>query len=215
MRSFLLFAASGELFARGEQLSVSNAAGSILPGIDGSREQPKIDWRTLPRVSDSASSKPQTDVARTWMSGARAIGQASRQQPHARSLSFLSTAASSFNSSGPVRSHVRPSSGGDLLPAADLEGTAGWLDIPPARRALLALDMLEALEARRGATAIVYRSPWFRAGEAEKHSRSGLFSHLGRAGFRRANAHDQSPGTPSDNTVKAEIAGGLPPARSA
>jgi GH25 family lysozyme M1 (1,4-beta-N-acetylmuramidase) len=52
---------------------------------------------------------------------------------------------------------------GDLLPALDLEGTAGWIDLPVAARAPLALKMLESMESRLQATPIVYMSPWFAA----------------------------------------------------
>ena len=50
---------------------------------------------------------------------------------------------------------------GDLPPVLDLEGTAGWVGIPPASRAPLALQMLEAIENSLRVTPIVYMSPWF------------------------------------------------------
>jgi len=134
----------------------------FLPGIDISHYQQKIDWAELiasgfqfcfVKATEGAQS---VDIAfpRHWEDAA-AAGLIRGAYHFFRPQVPVATQADLF-----VRT-IGPLQPGDLPPALDLEGTAGWVDIPLAERAPLALNMLEALEERLRITPIVYLSPWF------------------------------------------------------
>ena len=140
----------------------NGAPSSTLPGIDVSRYQPKIDWGALAasgiqfcfiKASEGAHDVD-ASFQRHW-EGAATAGLVRSAYHFFRPQIPVSTQADLF-----VRTlgQLHP---GDLRPALDLEGTAGWVDIAPANRAPLALKMLEAIEARLHVTPIVYMSPWF------------------------------------------------------
>jgi lysozyme len=143
-------------------MSTTNGAGSFLPGIDISRYQQKVDWGALVLSGiqfcfiKATEGARDVDVAfaRHWEAAGTA-GLIRGAYHFFRPQIPVSTQADLF-----VRTigQLQP---GDLPPALDLEGTAGWLDIPAAARAPLALNMLNALEGRLRATPIVYMSPWF------------------------------------------------------
>jgi lysozyme len=135
---------------------------STLPGIDVSRYQPKIDWGALTASGIQfcfiKATEGAHDVDASFQQhweGAAAAGLVRGAYHFFRPQIPVSTQADLF-----VRTlgQLQP---GDLRPALDLEGTAGWVDIAPANRAPLALQMLEAVESRLGLAPIVYMSPWF------------------------------------------------------
>src|ERR1700688_4982339 len=119
-----------------------------LPGIDISRYQLKIDWGAVTASGvqfcfiKATEGARHVDVAfqRHWEAAATA-GLVRGAYHFFRPQIPVSTQADLF-----VRTlgQLQP---GDLRPALDLEGTAGWVDIAPANRAPLALKMLEAIEA--------------------------------------------------------------------
>jgi lysozyme len=135
---------------------------SIQCGIDISRYQPKIEWSALTASGIQFCFIKATEGARDvdasfrqhWEGAAKA-GLVRGAYHFFRPQIPVSTQADSF---ARTVGQLLP---GDLPPALDLEGTAGWVDIPPANRASLALNMLGALETRLHATPIVYASPWF------------------------------------------------------
>jgi lysozyme len=140
--------------AVGEQMS--------LPGIDISRYQQKIDWGAV-----TASGVQFCFIKAT--EGARDVDVAfQRHWEAAATAGVVRGAYHFFRPQIPVSAQadlfvrtlgqLQP---GDLPPALDLEGTAGWVGIPPASRGPLALKMLEAIEASLRVTPIVYMSPWF------------------------------------------------------
>ena len=144
-------------------MSISNGARpSTLAGIDVSRYQPNIDWGALAASGIQFCFIKATEGARDvdalfqrhW-EGAATAGLVRGAYHFFRPQIPVSTQADLF-----VRTlgHLQP---GDLRPALDLEGTAGWVDIAPANRAPLALLMLEAIEDRLSVAPIVYMSPWF------------------------------------------------------
>src|ERR1700736_548106 len=140
--------------AVGEQMS--------LPGIDVSRYQQKIDWSAVAASGiqfcfiKATEGSCDVDAAfrRHW-EAASAAGIIRGAYHFFRPQIPIATQADLF-----VRTlgQLQP---GDLPPVLDLEGTAGWIVIPTADRAPLALQMLEAIESRLGATPIIYMSPWF------------------------------------------------------
>ena len=138
------------------------AINSTVFGIDISRYQQKIDWDAVAasgvqfcfiKATEGArdvdgSFKPHWDAAEA--SGViRGAYHFFRPQipPSKQADLFLSTL-------GDLQT-------GDLPPALDLEGTAGWVDIPLADRVPMAVKMLEAIENRLHVTPVVYMSPWF------------------------------------------------------
>jgi lysozyme len=144
-------------------MSISNGAPALtLPGVDVSRYQPKIDWGALAGSGIQFCFIKATEGAhdvdalfqRHW-EGAAAAGLMRGAYHFFRPQIPVSIQADLF-----VRTlgQLQP---GDLRPALDLEGTAGWVDIAPANRAPLALQMLEAIEDRLRVAPIVYMSPWF------------------------------------------------------
>jgi lysozyme len=135
---------------------------STLAGMDISRYQQKIDWGAV-----AASGVQFCFIKAT--EGARDVDSAFQQHWEAAgATSCIRGAYHFFRPQIPVSAQadlfastmgqLQP---GDLPPALDLEGTAGWIGIPPANRAPLALNMLEAIEERLNCTPIVYMSPWF------------------------------------------------------
>jgi lysozyme len=140
----------------------SNDATALLPGIDISRYQQKIDWGTLAasdiRFCFIKASEGARDVdvafARHWEAAGTA-GLVRGAYHFFRPQIPVSTQADLF---ARTVGQLQPR---DLPPALDLEGTAGWVNIPAAARAPLALKMLTALEDRLHTTPIVYMSPWF------------------------------------------------------
>ncbi len=133
-----------------------------LPGMDISRYQQKIDWGAV-----AASGVQFCFVKAT--EGARDVDAAfQRHWEDAATAGVIRGAYHFFRPQIPVSVQAElfvrtlgelvP---GDLPPVLDLEGTAGWVGIPPASRAPLALKMLEAMESSLRVTPIVYMSPWF------------------------------------------------------
>ena len=137
-------------------------AGATLSGIDVSRYQQKVDWGAV-----AASGIRFCFIKAT--EGARDVDTFFRRHwEGAAGTGILRGAYHFFRPQIPVAAQadlflrtVGQLSPGDLRPALDLEGTAGWVDLPPANRAPLALSMLETIEKRLGVTPIVYTSPWF------------------------------------------------------
>lgn len=133
-----------------------------LPGIDISRYQQKIDWGAV-----TASGVQFCFIKAT--EGARDVDVAfQRHWDAAATAGLIRGAYHFFRPQIPVSaqadlftSTIGELQPGDLPPALDLEGTAGWTGIPPASRASLALKMLEAMESSLRVTPIVYMSPWF------------------------------------------------------
>ncbi|HXA65134.1 MAG TPA: GH25 family lysozyme [Bryobacteraceae bacterium] len=133
-----------------------------LPGIDISRYQQKIDWGAV-----TASGVQFCFIKAT--EGARDVDVAfQRHWEAAGTARLIRGAYHFFRPQIPVSaqadlltSTIGELQPGDLPPALDLEGTAGWTGIPPASRASLALKMLEAMESSLRVTPIVYMSPWF------------------------------------------------------
>ena len=140
----------------------NSVARPTVAGIDISRYQQKIDWGALTASGVQFCFIKATEGARDvdvsfkghWEAAA-AAGLIRGAYHFFRPQIPVSTQADLF-----IRTlgQLQP---GDMPPVLDLEGTAGWLDIPPAARAPLALTMLETLEDRVRATPIVYMSPWF------------------------------------------------------
>jgi len=140
----------------------NGVAGSSLPGIDVSRYQQKIDWATVAASGIQFCFVKATEGARdvdaffqSHWEGAATAGLIRGAYHFVRPQIPVSVQADLFAG---TLGQLGP---GDLPPALDLEGTAGWVDIPPVNRAPLALNMLQAVEARLNATPIVYMSPWF------------------------------------------------------
>jgi lysozyme len=135
---------------------------SYLTGIDVSHYQQKIDWCAVAAAGAQFCFIKATE-------GARDVdGLFQRHWEDAATAGLIRGAYHFFRPQIPVADQVHlfartigQLQAGDLPPALDLEGTAGWIDIPPAGRAPLALKMLEAIEDCSGATPIVYMSPWF------------------------------------------------------
>ena len=140
----------------------NGVARPTLPGIDISRYQQKIDWGAVATSGVQFCFIKATEGARDvdasfkahW-EGAGTAGLMRGAYHFFRPQIPVSTQADLF---AHTLGQLQP---GDLPPALDLEGTAGWVEIPPADRAPLALNMLQAVEARLGVTPIVYMSPWF------------------------------------------------------
>lgn len=133
-----------------------------LRGIDVSRYQPKIDWRALTAsglqfcfIKATEGGRDVDSSFQQHWEGAAAAGLVRGAYHFFRPQIPVSMQADSFART------VGPLQPGDLPPALDLEGTAGWVEIPPANRISLVLNMLGALETRLHATPIVYVSPWF------------------------------------------------------
>lgn len=138
------------------------SAVSTVPGIDVSRYQQKIDWGAV-----AASGVRFCFIKAT--EGARDVDAAfSRHWEAAAAAGLIRGAYHFFRPQIPVSVQIdlfthtigrlEP---GDLPPVLDLEGTAGWIEMPVEARAPLALKMLESMESRLHATPIVYMSPWF------------------------------------------------------
>jgi lysozyme len=150
--------------AFGESMSTINGAGAFLPGVDISRYQQKIDWGALVLSGIKFCFIKATE-------GARDVDAAfARHWEAAAAAGLIRGAYHFFRPQIPVSTQldlfvrtIGQLQPGDLPPALDLEGTAGWVDIPAAARAPLALNMLNALEGRLRATPVVYMSPWFAA----------------------------------------------------
>jgi lysozyme len=140
----------------------NGTAHSTLTGIDISRYQQKIDWGAV-----TASGVQFCFIKAT--EGARDVDVAfERHWESASTAGLVRGAYHFFRPQIPVSAQadlfvrtVGRLHPGDLPPALDLEGTAGWVGIPPASRAPLALKMLEAMERSMGVAPIVYMSPWF------------------------------------------------------
>src|SRR5260370_4539420 len=140
----------------------NGAATSILAGIDVSHYQRKIDWGAVAGPGVQCCFIKATEGGRDvdasfkghWQ-GAATAGLIRGAYHFFRPQAPVSTEAALF---AHTLGELQP---GDLRPALDLEGTAGWADTPPADRAPLALNMLQAIECRLGVTPIVYTSPWF------------------------------------------------------
>jgi lysozyme len=140
----------------------NGAATSILAGIDVSHYQRKIDWGAVAGSGVQFCFIKATEGGRDvdasfkghWQ-GAATAGLIRGAYHFFRPQAPVSTQADLF---AHTLGELQP---GDLRPALDLEGTAGWADTPPADRAPLALNMLQAIECRLGVTPIVYTSPWF------------------------------------------------------
>jgi lysozyme len=140
----------------------NGAQSSTLPGIDVSRYQPKIDWVAL------AASGVQFCFIKATEGAHDVDASFQRHSEGAATAGLVRGAYHFFRPQIPVSTQadlfvrtlgkLQP---GDLRPALDLEGTAGWVDIAPANRAPLALTMLEAVESRLRVAPIVYMSPWF------------------------------------------------------
>jgi len=133
-----------------------------LPGIDISRYQQKIDWGAV-----TASGVQFCFVKAT--EGARDVDAAfQRHWEGAGTAGLVRGAYHFFRPQIPVSvqaelftrtlGQLQP---GDLPPVLDLEGTAGWVGIPPTSRAALALKMLDAIESSLHVTPMIYMSPWF------------------------------------------------------
>jgi GH25 family lysozyme M1 (1,4-beta-N-acetylmuramidase) len=140
----------------------NGAATSILAGIDVSHYQRKIDWGAVAGSGVQFCFIKATEGGRDvdasfkghWQ-GAATAGLIRGAYHFFRPQAPVSTQADLF---AHTLGELQP---GDLRPALDLEGTAGWADTPSADRAPLALNMLQAIECRLGVTPIVYTSPWF------------------------------------------------------
>lgn len=134
----------------------------MLPGMDVSHFQSVVDWAEaaasgikfcfIKATEGAANVDPR--FARNW----RAAGAAGllRGAYHFFHPSFpAATQASLF-----IRTVVRLEAG-DLPPVLDLEVPAAWASIAQSARAPLAIQWLETVESRLGATPIVYLSPAF------------------------------------------------------
>ena len=140
----------------------NGALSSTLPGIDVSRYQQKIDWGAVAGAgyqfcfikASEGSRDVDASFQRNWQAAAT-TGLIRGAYHFFRPQVPVSTQADLFART------VGPLQPGDLRPALDMEGTAGWVDIPPAERAPLAMEMLKALEDRLQETPIIYMSPWF------------------------------------------------------
>jgi lysozyme len=140
-------------------------------GIDISRYQPKVDWGALTASGIEfcfiKASEGAHDVDASFQQhwdGAGTAGLVRGAYHFFRPQIPVSIQADLFAKT------IGPLQPGDLGPALDLEGTAGWVDIPPASRVSLALNMLGALETRFHATPIVYMSPWFATEMLKSHA---------------------------------------------
>jgi lysozyme len=134
----------------------------MLPGIDVSHFQSIVDWAEvaasgirfcfIKATEGPANVDPR--FAQNWR-GAGAAGLL-RGAYHFFHPSFpTATQASSF-----IRTVARLEAG-DLPPVLDLEVPAAWATIAQSARAPLAIQWLETVESRLGATPIVYLSPAF------------------------------------------------------
>lgn len=142
--------------------STNVSAVSTISGIDVSRYQQKIDWAAVAQSGTQFCFIKATEGARDvdpmfkshWNDVAKA--------------GLIRGAYHFFRPQIPVSAQVElfartlgQYQPGDLSPACDFEGTAGWSEMPAQNRTVLALSMLEAVEKRFGVTPIVYTSPWF------------------------------------------------------
>ena len=178
-------------------MSITNSAARLLPGIDVSRYQQKIDWSAVAASGVQFCFMKATE-------GARDVDAAfTRHWEDAETAGLIRGAYHFFRPQIPVSTQaelfartIGQLQPGDLPPALDLEGTAGWIDIPLARRAPLALNMLEALEARVPATPVVYMSPWFATELLKRVPQWPGFRFGSRSTPTRLRPQSPSPGTP-------------------
>lgn len=134
----------------------------MVPGIDVSHFQRAVDWTAVAaseirfcfiKATEGAANVDPRFIA-NWKGAADA--RVLRGAYHFFHPSVpAATQADSF-----IRTVVRLEPG-DLPPVLDLEVPAAWAGISPEARAPLAIEWLEAVEKRLGATPIVYLSPAF------------------------------------------------------
>lgn len=135
---------------------------STVSGIDVSHYQQKIDWRAVTGAGIQFCFIKATEGAEDVDSCFR------RHWEDAGAAGLIRGAYHFFRPQIPITAQadllvktIGPLQAGDLPPALDLEGTAGWVDIPLSDRSALVLNLLEEVELRLHATPFVYMSPWF------------------------------------------------------
>ena len=134
----------------------------VLPGIDVSHFQQTVDWTAVAasgirfcfiKATEGAANVDARFLQNWRDAGATGLVRGAYHFFHP--LVPAATQASSF-----IRTVVRLEPG-DLPPVLDLEVPAAWAAIAQSARAPLAIQWLETVENRLGATPIVYLSPAF------------------------------------------------------
>ena len=134
----------------------------LLAGIDVSHYQQAIDWEAVARGGVQYSFIKATEGAsfvdarftHNWAAAAQA------GLPRGAYHFFRPSVSPAKQADRFVRT-LKQLQPGDLPPVLDLEAPENWSMIPAPQRAPLALEWLEAVEARLSVTPIVYLSPAF------------------------------------------------------
>jgi lysozyme len=134
----------------------------MVPGIDLSHFQRAVDWAAI------AASEIRFCFIKATEGAANVDPRFISNWKGAADAKVLRGAYHFFHPSVPaasqaesfIRTVVRLEPG-DLPPVLDLEVPAAWAGIAPEARAPLAIEWLDAVESRLGATPIVYLSPAF------------------------------------------------------
>jgi len=134
----------------------------MVSGIDVSHFQRVIDWAAV------AASEIRFCFIKATESAGNVDAKFATNWQGAGTAGLLRGAYHFFNPAAPAAAQadlfirtVGRLEPGDLPPALDLEAPAAWANIAPGGRAALAIQWLETVESRLGATPIVYLSPAF------------------------------------------------------
>jgi lysozyme len=154
--------ASHDAFVPQRNILRSEVLAHMLPGIDVSHFQRAVDWAAVAaseirfcfiKATEGAANVDPRFI-QNWR-GAGAAGLLRGAYHFFHPTVPAATQAESF-----IRTVVRLEPG-DLPPVLDLEVPAAWGTIAQSARAPLAIQWLETVERRLGATPIVYLSPAF------------------------------------------------------
>ena len=134
----------------------------MVPGIDVSHFQSAIDWAAVAasgiRFCFIKATEGAGNTDRRFRENWRRAGDAGLLRGAYHFFHPLAPTAAQADSFMRAVGSLQP---GDLPPALDLEVPAAWTGIAPGDRAPLAMEWLETVESRLGATPIVYLSPAF------------------------------------------------------